>query len=170
MSHRSSHSCVTQLSVVCDNCQYSNGTLYNTISITIQIGAGIRGSSANTMQGEVRRIWATDKGRGLTSPHVTCSLLHPSCYNVTCTSRTHTAIMYYSQPILLQCYMYLSHPSCYMYLSAVVQSVHSVPPVPSLFTGSLVASTSTRLSSALSTPIPKNKLCESDKCLVRVLC
>ena len=56
--------------------------------------------TANTMQQEVGRIWATDKGRGLTSPHVTCSLDTPLApillhvplarrtYSVACASRT----------------------------------------------------------------------------------
>lgn len=62
--------------------------MYYTICVTLQIVL-YQGSTssalqfmlfdptANTMQQEVGRIWATDKGRGLTSPHVTCSLDTP---------------------------------------------------------------------------------------------
>ena len=70
MSHRSSHRCMTQLSVMCDSCQYSNGRVHCIKQVTLLYRLGQVSGEAVQIQCK-RRRWGVSGPpiRGVASHH-----------------------------------------------------------------------------------------------------
>ena len=117
MSHRSSHRCVTQLSVVCDTRQYINGRVHCIKQVTLLYRLGQVSGEAVQIQCR-RRRWGVSGPpiRGVASHHHMLPV-HSRTHPVTmlhvplapillkCTSRTHpvTVLHVPLAPILLKC-------------------------------------------------------------------